>query len=193
MPHTLYHFSLPTRYVSIAFIHHSHFLSPFTSLTFTFSRVSQGVPGCQLIEIKISSRGRGLIQIISNLSKWESLKQKPLPLATCYCCHDLLQFEIIWKVPTPLILISIRNFFLGHSVLLHKGSHPLRKVQFFWTLFKRPLTPPPFRLNICPILQGVFFKMRFCREWKFDIMYLFHPQISPSMPQKSLFMKISCC
>ena len=120
MPHTLYHFSLPTRYVSIALIHPSHFLSPFTSLTFTFSRVSQGVPGCQLIEIKM--RSRGLIQIISNLSKWESLKQKPLPLATCYCCHDLLQFEIIWKVPTPLILISIRNFFLGHSVLLHKGS-----------------------------------------------------------------------
>ena len=29
-----------------------------------------------------------------------------------------------------------------------KGSHPLRKVQFFWTLFKRPLTPPPFRLTI---------------------------------------------
>ena len=24
-----------------------------------------------------------------------------------------------------------------------KGSHPLRKVQFFLTLFKRPLTPPP--------------------------------------------------
>ena len=25
-----------------------------------------------------------------------------------------------------------------------KGSHPPRKVQFFLTLFKRPLTPPPF-------------------------------------------------
>ena len=70
-----------------------------------------------LIEIKMSSGG--LIQIIS---KWGSMKQKPFPLATCYCCHDLLQFEIIWKGPTPLILISIRNFFLGHSVLLHKGS-----------------------------------------------------------------------
>ena len=29
-----------------------------------------------------------------------------------------------------------------------KGSHRVRKVQFFWTLFKRHLTPPPFRLNI---------------------------------------------
>ena len=26
----------------------------------------------------------------------------------------------------------------------YKGSHPERKVQFFLTLFKRPLTPPPF-------------------------------------------------
>ena len=29
-----------------------------------------------------------------------------------------------------------------------KGSRPVRKVQFFLTLFKRPLAPPPFRLNI---------------------------------------------
>ena len=50
--------------------------------------------------------------------------------------------------------------------------------------------PPPLYLNICPILQGVFFKTRF---WALKIMYLFHPQISPSMPQKSLFMQISCC
>jgi len=42
-----------------------------------------------------------------------------------------------------------------------KGSHPFKKVQFFWTLFKRPLTPPPFYLNICPILQGVFSKRVF--------------------------------
>ena len=39
-----------------------------------------------------------------------------------------------------------------------------KKCSFFLTLFKRPLTPPPFHLNICPILQGVFFKTRFCRE-----------------------------
>ena len=42
-----------------------------------------------------------------------------------------------------------------------KGSRPVRKVQFFLTLFKRPLPPPPFYLNICPILQGVFFKRVF--------------------------------
>ena len=36
-----------------------------------------------------------------------------------------------------------------------KGSHPERKVQFFLTLFKRPLTPPPLRLNIMQNLQWV--------------------------------------
>ena len=56
-----------------------------------------------------------------------------------------------------------RSSFLFHfvwnklSASSTKGSHSLRKVQFFWTLFKRPLIPPPFYLNICPILQGVFF------------------------------------
>ena len=49
-----------------------------------------------------------------------------------------------------LALFCLLNFY--------KGSPPLRKVQFFLTLFKRPLPPPPFYLNICPILQGVFFK-----------------------------------
>ena len=33
---------------------------------------------------------------------------------------------------------------LGTAWLFTKGCHPPRKVQFFLTLFKRPLTPPPF-------------------------------------------------
>ena len=37
-----------------------------------------------------------------------------------------------------------------------KGSHPERKVHFFLTLFKSPLTPPPpFRLNI---MWSIFLK-----------------------------------
>ena len=56
-----------------------------------------------------------------------------------------------------------------------KGCLPFKKVQFFLTLFKRPSTPPPFYLNICPILQGVFFWTLFKRPlpppppfiWKF--------------------------
>ena len=41
------------------------------------------------------------------------------------------------------------------------GKPTRKKSAVFLTLFKRPLTPPPFYLNICPILQGVFFKTRF--------------------------------
>ena len=33
--------------------------------------------------------------------------------------------------------------FLVHVKHVSKGCHPERKVQFFLTLFKRPLTPPP--------------------------------------------------
>ena len=44
------------------------------------------------------------------------------------------------------IKVSKRNYSGRKSV--SKGSPPVRKVQFFWTLFKKPLTPPPFRLNI---------------------------------------------
>ena len=63
----------------------------------------------------------------------------------------------------------------------------------FFEHCSKGLWPPPLYLNICPILQGVFFKTRFWALKMVVIMYLFHPQISPSMPQKSLFMQISCC
>ena len=52
--------------------------------------------------------------------------------------HNNMCFLDIWLV----------NFLGIQKTRSPKGSHPERKVQFFWTLFKRPLTPPPFRLNI---------------------------------------------
>ena len=54
-------------------------------------------------------------------------------------------------------LLSFEGQTFCSSLDQDKGSPPVRKVQFFLTLFKRPLPPPPFYLNICPILQGVFF------------------------------------
>ena len=54
-------------------------------------------------------------------------------------------------------LSSFESFDKKTDIELDKGSPPFRKVQFFLSLFKRPLPPPPFYLNICPILQGVFF------------------------------------
>ena len=42
------------------------------------------------------------------------------------------------------------------------GSLRVRKVQFFLTLFKKPLTPPPFRLNIYVVnfSEGILTKVR---------------------------------
>ena len=70
-------------------------------------------------------------------------------------------FGLIFGGPCASVPPSIDNWLLwliqNHH---HYGSRHERKVQFFWTLFKRPLTPP-FYLNICPILQGVFFERVF--------------------------------
>ena len=113
--------------------------------------------------------------------------------------NKYLHFSALAKdIEDPIKYIGVSQPIV-YPIALGKPS--IKKSAVFLTLFKRPLTPPllfehhvviflklvkkaltpppPFRLNICPILQ--------------DIMYLFHPQISPSMPQKSLFMQISCC
>ena len=39
----------------------------------------------------------------------------------------------------------------------YKGSHPKRKVQFFLTLFKRPLTPPPLLFEHLSYFAGGVF------------------------------------
>ena len=49
------------------------------------------------------------------------------------------------------------------------GKPSFQKSAVFLNIVQKAFDPPPFYLNICPILQGVFFKTRFCREWKFDI------------------------
>ena len=38
-----------------------------------------------------------------------------------------------------------------------KGSPHFKKVQFFFNIVQKAFAPPPFYLNICPILRGVFF------------------------------------
>ena len=48
-------------------------------------------------------------------------------------------------------------------------------------------------ITIKPSSSNVFWQTIYLDKWYNDIMYLFYPQISPSMPQKSLFMQISCC
>ena len=87
-----------------------------------------------------------------------------------------------WENDFPVVKVS-------EAIFPTKGSLRFKKVQFFWTLFKRPLTPPLLFEHLSYFAGGVFWT----RFWAFDIMYLFPPQFSPSMPQKSLFMQISCC
>jgi|OM-RGC.v1.029846433 hypothetical protein len=43
-----------------------------------------------------------------------------------------------------------------------KGSHPVKKVHFFLTLFKKPLTPPPhsFEHYVVNFSEGILTKVR---------------------------------
>ena len=86
---------------------------------------------------------------VTFMEQWTNLKSSiPTPPLIVLDLVSLFPtFEIVWPLAT--VTLDQEKF---------KGSHPERKVKFFWTLFKRPLTPPPFYLNICPILQGVFFE-----------------------------------
>ena len=71
------------------------------------------------------------------------------------------------KLPKHLIVIC---FIFNHITIYEaymtlckqgKGCPPLRKVQFFLNIVQKAFDPPPFYLNICPILRGVFFKRVF--------------------------------
>ena len=44
------------------------------------------------------------------------------------------------------------------------GKPSFQKSAVFFNIVQKAFDPPPLYLNICPILQGVFFKTRFCRE-----------------------------
>ena len=68
--------------------------------------------------------------------------------------------SILFPSPPPKYFFSkYFPLFLLWFISSSKGSHPLRKVQFFLTLFKRPLTPPPppFVWTLC----GEFFWRNF--------------------------------
>ena len=79
---------------------------------------------------------------------------------------------------------------------LKLGMPSFKKSAVFLNIVQKAFDPPPLLFEHLSYFAGgvfscgEFFKRRFD---KFDIMYLFYPQISPSMPQKSLFMQISCC
>ena len=75
-------------------------------------------------------------------------------------CQDIRTGTLSNQVAWRILQTKAGSFLVVKVRIMSKGSPHFKKVQFFLTLFKRPLTPP-FYLNICPILQGVFFERVF--------------------------------
>ena len=100
--------------------------------------------------------------------------------------HDILE---IWKFAD--IGWMCENIATGTTDL--REAIRLQQRSFFKHCSKGLSPPPPPLFEHLSYFAGVFFKTRFWALKMVVIMYLFHPQISPSMPQKSLFMQISCC
>ena len=130
---------------------------------------TKGSSFCQKKSVKASLFSTHYVSINHNLPRchqgW-----------SCFCGHDgfanpkCLHLSFHWTMNqnykqrySDFIMCSGQFIFLVagqnklqtinvHCVFGHfgsgKGSRRVRKVQFFWTLFKRPLTPPLFRLNI---------------------------------------------
>ena len=60
--------------------------------------------------------------------------------------------------------LTSSNPFLSLKKNALLGMPSFQKSAVFLNIVQKASDPPPFYMNICPILQGVFFKTRFCRE-----------------------------
>ena len=70
------------------------------------------------------------------------------------------KFFFILSINVTSFLIILQNGDQNIRWLIKrfdKGSHPLRKVQFFLTLFKRPLAPPPLSFEHLSYFAGGVF------------------------------------
>ena len=123
--------------------------------------------------LKIKFLGLFLVFWKPNGSIWRSLSAIALPwfvqvtLNKCisdlrvggFCQSNCPNAEQLQQVKNKL-WPNNRDWFV--STAFPKGSHPERKVQFFWTLFKRPLTPPPFFIwTFVLFCRGCFLKRVF--------------------------------
>ena len=78
-------------------------------------------------------------------------KLKKFNRLICFLINTCINIRTLQVREAPLRNCFFKEYFLN------KGCHRFKKVQFFLTLFKRPLTPPPFYLNICPTFAGGVF------------------------------------
>ena len=60
------------------------------------------------------------------------------------------------EVTTKIFLLQFVHKFMNKIYTRNKGSHRFRKVLFFLTLFKRPLTPPLLFEHLSYFAGGVF-------------------------------------
>ena len=66
---------------------------------------------------------------------------------------------LVHIVQLPRIVVMSLQLFAKIEVLLlihHKGMPSFQKSAVFLNIVQKAFDPPPFYLNICPILQGVF-------------------------------------
>ena len=110
---------------------------------------------CDNRKIETALHKKAFCKISEPTSDLWSVRTEPLPSLIPNAIH----FVVGQGKPCFVIYTDGSRYPMKKK--LCKGCHPPRKVQFFLTLFKRPLTPPPLYLNICPILQGVFFERVF--------------------------------
>ena len=60
-------------------------------------------------------------------------------------------------------ILEIPIFHSSFATFTPLGKPPFQKSAVFLNIVQKAFIPPPFYLNICPILQGVFFKRVFAR------------------------------
>ena len=58
---------------------------------------------------------------------------------------------------SPMLLHNLNTKCFNNMLLL--GMPPFQKSAAFLNIVQKAFDPPPFYLNICPILQGVFFML----------------------------------
>ena len=80
-------------------------------------------------------------------TSWAQIGKKTQRAKTTHSAHDVSQRG---RFPSSCV-----------SEGFNKGSLHVRKVQSFWTLFKRPLTPPPFVWTFVLFCRGCFLKRVF--------------------------------
>ena len=124
-----------------------------TSTTQSHSSADSGMKRCASCSRQRSSASCAELDKAASLQQLSPKRSQPAGQAGGEMCSSL-----------QLVFLSFSKSFVRAKSLniLPQGSHSLRKVQFFLTLFKRPLTPPPlsFEHHVVNFSEGILTKVR---------------------------------